>query len=132
MRPKEWLVKNGHLPPGSEEKRGRISLENIERIKKAVAEGAVIDGYSVSKTEKSTAPVVEKAKVSTEKQVIEPAPYRYPETEFMVVETESGKLRNMREACNNCRCSLVVCWCESPRIVATDGRGSVLVTIKRR
>ena len=37
MKKKEWLVKHGHLPAGSENKRGRISAEHVALLEEAVA-----------------------------------------------------------------------------------------------
>lgn len=132
MKPKEYLVSIGAL---DEVKRGRLSLAHIELCKKAAAEGVVIEGYSV--TSAATAQneaVVEKVKVSSEKEVVEPAPLRFPEDEYVAVEMRDGKrvIRSLREACRHSRLSLVGCPCDSHEIVAHDGRGNVSVTIERK
>lgn len=131
---KGYLVSIGALPPGSENKRGRLSVAHQQLIEKAVAEGIQIQGYSVAPTPTAPAPVVKKATVSTEKQILEPAPYHYPENEYRAYELVDGKrkYRSLREACRHCRLSLVGCWCATPEIVSTDGTKSVRIYIERK
>lgn len=136
MKPKEYLVKHGHL---KEVARGRLSREHIAIIEKAVAEGVCIEGYSIGQSKDTAAPVAVKAKATSNKDVIEPAPYTYPESEYQAVEFRNGKrvIRSMRECCNTCytltrvHVSLVGHVCDNPMIVAHDGSGSVPVQIER-
>lgn len=122
--------------------RGRISADGHSWLKARYDEGQRFSDWpkgevKVTKTEATA----EKPAVSTVKvirdaapsnTVVELAPYRYTEEEFKAVEVKSGKERSLRSACNNCSVSLVVCYCPVPLIVATDGSGSVEVTIKRK
>lgn len=135
MKPKEYLLKNGHI---DEIKRGRLSREHIDIIKAAVAGGENIEGYTLNTPaagipEKATN-AVERNKPEVGKIIYEIPPERFPESEYTVFERVDGKrvTRSLREACNNCRVSLIYCFCDSPRIVARNGRGSVLVYIERK
>ena len=133
MRPKEWLVKNGHLDKVG---RGRLSREHIALIEKAVAAGVKIDGYTVESKPKATATGPDKPTAVVKREshdpnrIVEPADYRYPENGYRAFEVETGVERSMRSACNGCSLSLVMCYCEVPTIVATDGGGSVAIEIK--
>lgn len=133
MKAKEWLLANGHIQAIT---RGRISSANKALIEDAVRKGAKIEGYSVSTApvKADTPQVVSKVATTTEKTIADLPPYRYPEDEFVAFERDNGKkvTRSLRCACNKCRQSLVVCWCEEPAIVARDGRGSVRVYIERK
>jgi hypothetical protein len=130
MKPKEYLLSIGAI---KEIGRGRLSREHIEMCKEAAKKGVSIEGYSVT-TGPDAEKTVEKVAVSTEKQVIEPMPIRYPEDEYVAVEFREGKrvLRGMREACRQTGLSLVGCPCDNHQIVAHDGRGNVSVTIERK
>lgn len=123
--------------------RGRISAEGHAWLKAQHDAGMRFSDWpkgeiKVTKTEVEGKPAETKVKVvrsndsTGSNTVAELAPYRFTEEEYMAVETKSGKARSLREACNGCRVSLVVCYCPTPRIVATDGSGSVEVTIKRK
>lgn len=132
MKPKEYLVSIGEL---AEVKRGRLSLAHIELCKKAAAAGVSIEGYSITTGATKDAPVtVTKEKVTNEKVVLELVPYRYPEDEFQAYELVDGKKksRSLREVCRNSRVSLVVCPCDSHRIVNTSGTGDVSVYVERK
>lgn len=113
MKPKVALVKDGFLPPGSENVRGRLSGKAIERCEALAAQGWDIDGYQVSKTSNSTAPVVLKVKTDSNTIADVPEPTRFESDWTAWV----GKQPiGMRTVCNNCRCSLTYCPCESPRV----------------
>lgn len=131
MKPKVALVKDGFLPAGSENKRGRLSGEAIERCKTLVSQGWDIEGYSSSTPPTAAAPVaVKDARVPTEK-VISEIVYRFPlETKATAVHNGKTVPVSMREACGNCRVSLVCCSCGMPKVVRPDGTGSMLVTIE--
>lgn len=133
MKPKVWLVQNGHKPAGYENTRGKIDRVAKELIIEAVHNGAKIEGYELTP---STGPVeapptVEKVKANNEKVIAEPA-YRYNLDDYVAVEVESGKKRDMREACRLCGHSVVGCWDERPEIVALDARGNVVVRVERK
>lgn len=132
MKPKEYLVSIGEL---DEVKRGRLSLAHIELCKKAAAQGVSIEGYSITTgATKETPAVVTKEKVTNEKVIMELVPYRFPEDVFRAYELVNGKkkFRSLREVCRNSRVSMVVCPCDSHRIVATDGTGDVSVYVERK
>lgn len=115
MKPKHALVKDGFLPAGSENKRGRLSLDAINRLKELAGSGWDIDGYSVSKPTTSTGPVkVEKTKASDSSRVLD-VPDEHRAEELWTAHTSEGEV-GMRTVCNTCKCSLTYCWCPSPRV----------------
>lgn len=128
MRPKEWLVKNGHLPAGSENARGRISASNIELIKAAVAEGVSIEGYSVSKPMASTDKPVTVSRTAETTGVIENPEETVPER-YNIAMVGNEVIGN-RTVCDVCRRSLNYHICSSPRVMY-NGVQSV-VTFKPR
>lgn len=114
MKPKDALVKDGFLPAGSENKRGRLSGAAIERCKELAASGWQIDGYSVSQSANTSEPAkVEKVK-NDPNRVFDVPDQTRPESSWTawVGIVPIG----MRTVCNNCRCSLTYCPCESPRV----------------
>lgn len=133
MKPKVALVKDGFLPPGSENKRGRISLAAIERCKELAAQGWKIEGYEVSQSALS-APVVEKVKVLTGEKVIADIgnPSR-DENQWEAYANVNGKLVSigMRAVDNVCGNSLTYCFCRTP-MVWVDGDSRVMVNFKPR
>lgn len=137
MRPKEWLVKNGHLPPGSENARGRISADNIARIHEAVAAGVRIDGYSVAGSASTPEPKVERVSTTSGNEVADIGDPTRPELQtreggVYLTEAFAGNHSiGMRTVCNNCRRSLTYCPCESP-LVWVDTDTSSVVTFKSR
>lgn len=133
MKPKEYLLKHGYI---DEIKRGRLSLDHIEVIKDAVANGEYIEGYSLDTgpagTPQKATNAVKRDPVSNGKEIVELMPYRYPEDKFVAYEYRDGKKvkRSLREICRNCGVSMVCCVCGSPRAVAHDGRGDVAIYIE--
>lgn len=123
MKPKVALVKDGFLPEGSENKRGRLSGEAIERCKALAAQGWAIDGYSVSEESTPTAPVVEKVKADPNAVADVPDQSR-SETDWQA-HTDTGKV-GMRTVCNVCRNSLTYCWCPHPVVWVDAGVESVV------
>lgn len=120
MKPKEWLLKNGHI---KEITRGRMSREHISLIENAVKNGETIEGYS-----RSTAPIkpvvsVGKAVSKTEKSngtgivAIPDSPLRN-ETMWEAYANVDGKIKviGMRTVCNTCKNSLTYCPCKSPLV----------------
>ena len=121
--------------------RGRISADGHAWLKQQHDAGQRFSDWpkgkvEVTKTEKAGKPAESKVKVIKAEtggsEIAELAPYRYTEEEFMAVEKGTNIERSLRCACNNCRVSLVVCYCPNPMIVKRDGSGSVEVTIKRK
>jgi hypothetical protein len=125
MRPKEWLVSKGHLPAGSENARGRISRDNIALIEAAVAGGAHIEGYSVSKPTSSVEkPVITKVKPGGDAPIGETPQETVPEQYniAMVGTTDVGN----RAVCDTCHRSLNFHICDRPRVMY-NGVSSVVV-----
>lgn len=136
---KEHLLANGKI---KEIGRGRISLDNLNWLQSEYDKGIRFsdwepDGQPIIKV-KSTiakktrnsntpAPVPEISAEYSDSNIL------WPESQYRIFERVNGKkvFRSMRDACNNCRVSMVACQCESvgrfPLIVARDGRGSVRV-----
>jgi hypothetical protein len=133
MRPKEWLVKNGHLPAGSENARGRISRENIALIQEAVAKGASIDGYLRTAVASEVQPaVVERVTPASGgnsgvdgETPQETVPEKY--NRAFVGDHEVG----MRTVCDVCRRSLNFHLCDSPKVM-DNGVSSVVVFKARK
>lgn len=131
MKPKDALVKDGFLPKGSENKRGRLSRDAIERCKTLASQGWDIEGYAVSQ---STGPVgtpatVTKTKVETGVKVI--ADIGNPtRDETQVIAKVNGKTVGMRDVCT-CGNSFTYCWCENPT-AWVDGTGPYPVTFHSR
>jgi hypothetical protein len=119
MKPKEWLLKNGHI---KEITRGRISRDNHALIEKAVRDGASIEGYSVStapaKADETAESTIVKAKVSSEKVVADIGPERFDEAVTVGYVHKDGEAVevSLRTVCNTCGASLTYHVCDSPRV----------------
>lgn len=122
MKPKSALVKDGFLPPGSENKRGRLSLDAINRLKELAASGWDIDGYSKA-TVSSPETVKSKAPVDSARIPDVPDESR-PENDWsaFVGTNEIG----MRTVCNVCGSSLTYCRCSQPRVWLDFDREAVV------
>lgn len=137
MKPKEWLLKNGHI---STIGRGRLSIDNINLIKKAVGEGVYIEGYSDTGAVRTKRGIPVKSKPIKEMfmypEIVDLTPYVYPEDEFVAVERDNGKrvIRSLREICRHTGYSLVVCPFEGQHtITARNGdTNGAIVTIERK
>lgn len=128
MKPKVALVKDGFLPPGSENKRGRLSGAAIERCKELAASGWAIEGYVSSKSD-NTAPVVEKVKAQAPgKEIADIGNPLRDESywEAYANDTEGVKSIGMRTVCNVCGTSLTYCPCKSPRVWLDYDREAVV------
>jgi hypothetical protein len=112
MRPKEWLVKNGHLPAGSENARGRLSRENIERIEAAVAAGANIEGYSRTAASEAKPAKVER----TESTMLGETPQETVPEKYNVA-LVGDKVIGNRTVCDVCKRSLNFHICDSPTVM---------------
>ena len=137
MKPKEWLLKNGHI---KEIGRGRMSREHISLIEKAVKDNPnlVIEGYSNYTVPKS---IVSEAKttVKTEKPEFVgiadvPDPRRDERTVEAYTYSDGNKVPvGMRTVCNICKCSLNYCPCETPRVwVDHEHEGVVLFATRKQ
>lgn len=128
LKPKQWLVQNGHMPAGSENRRGRLSREHIALITAAVASGAAIEGYSA-------VPVVEKPAPATRKPVVESARvFDMPDiardertTEAYRFEDGKAVSIGMRTVDNVCGNSLTYCRCEQPRVWVDHTREAMVL-----
>lgn len=129
MKPKEALVKDGFLPKGSENTRGRMSKAGITRCEELAASGWSIDGFSVTKSADSSKPdTVTKIKTDPNAVVDIPNPTRDETAMTAWVGTENV---GMRKVCNNCRRSLTYCPCEQPKVwVDSDLEGVVYFKVK--
>lgn len=117
MKPKVALVKDGFLPPGSENTRGRLSGAAIERCKELAAGGWDIEGYVSSKSTGS--PVVEKVKVAAVgKEIADIGNPLRDESVWEAYAVHDGKNVpvGMRTVDNLCGNSLTYCLCRSPRV----------------
>lgn len=126
MKPKAALVKDGFLPAGSENKRGRISKEADARCKELAASGWAIDGYSVSKSTDSTETVV---KVKSDPNAVAEIPNATRDEKTLEAFYGTVKV-GMRTVCNNCRQSLTYCPCPQPRVWNFNGDDEVVVHFK--
>lgn len=129
MKPKEALVKDGFLPPGSENTRGRMSKDGIARCEQLAASGWHIDGFSVTKSSDSSVPdTVVKVKVDPNRIADVPEPSRHEDD--WTARTSEGVI-GMRTVCNVCRNSLTYCHCLQPRVWIDHEHESV-VSFQRR
>lgn len=131
MKPKEALVKDGFLPSGSENKRGRLSGAAIERCKELAGQGWQIEGYEVSRSTgpSESAPTVSKVKVETGVKVI--ADIGNPtRDEKVLIAKANGRTLGMRDVCT-CGNSFTYCWCDTPT-AWVDGNGPYAVTFHPR
>lgn len=125
MKPKEWLVANGHL---KEAGRGRMSREHIALVKAAAEAGADIEGYSTPKSApvKATEPKTEKVESTG---IVDVPDVVRPESEWQayVDNREVG----MRTVCNGCKNSLTHCFCSFPKVWLDHAREGVVVFKQR-
>lgn len=127
MKPKVALVKDGFLPPGSENKRGRLSGDAIRRLEELAASGMKIDGYSVSS---DSAAEVTVEKTRDPNAIAELPPELHSETNYRAF---TGTIeRGMRTVCNGCHASLIYCPCPQPRIWVDYDREGVVVFRQRK
>lgn len=121
MKPKVALVKDGFLPAGSENTRGRLSLSAITRCKELAAEGWDIDGYS--KPTVAVAPVAKTqdkvSKPATEFVGVADTPDEYRPESVWQAHANHGEKKvsiGMRTICNQCNNSLSYCHCRTPYV----------------
>lgn len=130
MKPKEWLKKEGFI---TEIGRGRLSAENIARIKDAVSNGVMIEGYAVSTARPSAvtakpAETVERTTSDTG-MVDVPEPVRLAEEWDAFDDTGKRFAIGIKGVCENCRSSVTYCRCPFPVLRVDNDRVSV-VTFK--
>lgn len=144
MKAKEWLVKEGHIAHAG---KGRMSHAHHALLNEAYGNGVRFSNWSpntvavmvTETTDKATGEVTETVTAhridgyQANGMPVEIAPYLYNHDTHAAYEDTAdgskGKRRSLREVCSNDGVSLVQCTCGAPRIVATDGRGHVDVTI---
>jgi len=131
VKPKEWLKKEGFI---TEVGRGRLSAENIARIKEAVANGAVIEGYSAtarpSVTTGKPAPETTVTRdVSSTGVVDVPDMVRDPRDWDAYDDNGKPFAIGIKGCCENCRSSVTYCRCPYPVLRVDNDRVSV-VTFK--
>ncbi len=123
MKARAWLVEKGLAKDG----RGKFSNQAKIELDNAVAAGQKFEDWPkgenapVNKTNVAKAGKVED---SSERfsDYLYPSDFAWPEGEYKAM---AGKKEySMREVCNNCRVSLVMCQCGSPTI-----HGGIVVEI---
>jgi hypothetical protein len=138
MKAKEWLKANGHI---AEIGRGRISHENHLRLQRAHDNGQRFSdwpkGVLMATPVETVATAGQVDAVVTYHRtdgydasgnIAEIAPYLYNHDTHKAVEAD-GTVRSLREVCYYDGVSLVQCTCGHPKVVASNGRGYVAVTI---
>lgn len=124
MKPKDWLLANGHI---KEITRGRMSRENIALIQEAVNNGAKIEGYAPSEEGE------EVNRVATDPNRILDIP-EFPFRDEKAYEPFANGERwplGMRGCCELCKNSLTYCGCETP-YVRIDNDRLVMVEFRAR
>lgn len=144
QKSKVWLLSEGHIATAGRGRPRKTSLKDGREISvildEAVKSGVKFSDWPKSQTNTPTTTTGAAGTKTTPKPKTKKAgmpeyrfDYLYSEDDYKAVEKAGKKQeRSMRSACQNCRVSLVQCHCGKPEIVATDGTGSVLVTIKRK
>lgn len=130
MKPKEWLKREGFI---TEIGRGRLSAENIARIKEAVSNGVVIEGYAVA-TARPTATTAKPAatveRTTSDTGVADvPDMVRDPRDWDAFDDTGKRFAIGIKGCCENCRSSVTYCHCKFPVLRVDNDRVSV-VTFK--
>lgn len=129
MKPKTALVKDGFLPEGSENKRGRLSSAAIKRLEELASKGWSIEGYGSAIAVKATAQT-EKVE-STGMPDVPEASRDEAELEAYVVVNGVRETIGMRKVCNGCQSSLTYCHCPAPW-VWVDSNSQAMVGFKNR
>lgn len=120
MKPKVALVKDGFLPAGSENKRGRLSGEAKSRLAELASQGWQIEGYSDAPVSpaKPTASTPKREPAAESTGVVDvPEPYRDENSvEAFYMDGDRAMPVGMRHVCNTCGSSLTHCPCPTPKI----------------
>ena len=117
MKPKEWLLANGHI---KEIGRGRLAKDHIALVT-AAARTTFIEGYSDEKPEVKVAKPVS----HDEHAIVELAPILYPHDEFVAVDLDGGK-HSTKAACQQHGYS--ICGHECPWAIISTARGPVTIS----
>lgn len=137
MKPKAALVKDGFLPAGSENKRGRMSAAAIARCEELVTLGWQIEGFQSVKSSKpadasaaAKPATVERVKVDSNR-IADVPDMRRDERDWSASVIVDGKTRpvGFRTVCNGCGNSLGWCYEETSR-VWVDANLEAVVTFK--
>lgn len=129
MKPKAALVKDGFLPKGSENKRGRMSAAGIERCQYLVDhEGYTIEGFAKSsnagKPAAETAkPEIVRVKTDANRLLDVPDALR-SDKDWTLVRKDTGKpihAVGMRNVCQGCGSSFTYCPCRQPSFLDNTG-----------
>lgn len=134
MKPKAALVKDGFLPKGSENKRGRMSAAAIARCQELVAQGWQIEGFAAKTAkpadESAAAKTVERVKHDPNR-LLDVPDMRRSESDWSAFVTVDGKTSEIgfRTVCNGCGNSLGWCYEETSR-VWVDHRREAVVNFK--
>lgn len=140
MKPKQALVKDGFLPKGSENTRGRMSRKAIERCQYLVDhEGYTIDGFAKSSAagkpaDESAKPEIVRVSVDPNRIADVPDPLR-DKRDWELVDKATGKpmkYAGMCNVCNVCRNSFTYCPCQNPTVNSLDSTGPVAVAFKMK
>ena len=127
MKPKSALVKDGFLPVGSENKRGRLSAAAIKRCEELAAQGWKIDGFTAEKVADETK--VKKTAKPDPNRVVDVPDEARAESLWRAYADE--KEIGMRTVCNNCGNSLTYCRDRTP-VVWVDHDRQAVVSFKPR
>lgn len=127
MKPKEYLVKHGHIKVAG---RGRLSRENIAIIEEAVKNGALIEGYSTSTPADESNPTEVKRAIVGDAIFDIPDETR-PERNWEAKRESDGKPIGMRTVCNRCGNSLTHCLHATPVVWVDHNRQSEVVFVPR-
>ena len=130
MKPKEWLLKNGHI---KEAGRGRMSAAHKALIAEALAADPtlVIEGYSVSKPAPNTGKpaTVTREPVTSTGVADVPEQRRHPD-EWEPFDDAGNRIpTGIKGICDNCKSSFTYCYCRHSVSILDGGRVSV-VTFK--
>lgn len=139
MKPKQALVKDGFLPAGSENQRGRMSGKAIERCQYLVDhEGYTIEGFA--KSGASGKPAAESAKpeivrVKTDPNRLVDVPDALRDSrDWTLVRKDTGKpihAVGMRNVCEGCKSSFTYCPCPVPTFLDNTGPVPVEFRVKK-
>lgn len=128
MKPKVALVKDGFLPAGSENTRGRMSKAAIARCEELAAQGVVIDGFTAKKSADTSKPVIVTREKTDPNRIADVPDALRDDREFQAFVTDKGKTVEIgnRTVCNGCHSSLSYCPCSQPRVWLDHERESVV------
>lgn len=138
MKPKAALVKDGFLPAGSENKRGRMSGPAIERCQHLVDhEGYAIEGFAKSSAAgkpavESAKPEIVRVKTDANRLVDVPDPLRDSRDWTLVRASDKKPIHavGMRNVCEGCGNSFTYCPCSVPKFL--DNTGPVPVEFRMK